>query len=145
MLFIIITIMDDKKFKEELSKIAKWYTPIVKDGTNVLRKPMPNSQENPTLGPVIEELKPLLSECQSCSKICSQRCNHTLKLTSIDGRRQQRRWEHSCATCKKPLDPVTLKAKEKTKSNYMRAKEAAQRGEGPKRSYWWNEDIKPKE
>jgi hypothetical protein len=132
--------MDDNKFKEELSKIAIWYIPIVSD-TQLYRKPMPDSVENNTIGPVIEQLLPNLRECPSCSKICDQRCNHTLKFTSLDGKRPKRRWEHSCQTCRMPLDPVTMKVKEKAKSNYMKAKEAALRGEGPKRSYWWNEGI----
>lgn len=133
--------MDEKKFKEELSKIALWYIPVYTDRSEKEIKPQANSHINSTLGPVIEELKPILRECPGCSKICSQRCSHTLRFRSIDGRRAQRRWEHSCQTCSLPLDPVTMKAKAKTKSAYMLAKEAAERGEGPKRSYWWNEGI----
>lgn len=130
--------MDNKKFQEELSKIARWYTPIVSDCSK-LRKPMPKSQINPTLGPIIEELIPQLRACPGCDKICDQRINHTLKFKSVDGKRNKRRWEHICQTCKHALDPLTLKVVEKTKSAYMLAKEAAQRGEGPKRSYWWND------
>ena len=132
--------MDDKKFKEELSKIAKWYIPIVSEkgegGRN--RKPKPNSQPNQRLGPVIQEVIPVLKACGSCDRICQQRINHTLKFTSIDGRRSKRRWEHTCQTCKNLLDPVTMRAKEKPKSKYQLAKEAMEKGQGTPRPYWWN-------
>jgi hypothetical protein len=121
--------MDDNKFKEELSKIAKWYIPVISEGSGCrgnLRKPMPDCEINPSMGPVIEELLPLMRVCDGCSKICDQRCSHTLRFKSIDGKRDKRRWEHSCQTCKMPLDPETLKVKEKTKSAYMLAKEQAE-------------------
>ena len=133
--------MDDKKFKEELSKIAKWYTPIINEGSGIFRKPMPRSEVNERLGPVIEELYPCLKVCGSCDKIADQKTNHTLRFTSIDGRRPARRWEHTCQTCKKLLDPTTLRAKDKPKTKYQIAKEAALKGEAPKRSYWWNEGV----
>jgi hypothetical protein len=133
--------VDDKKFKEELSKIARWYIPIVTEGTTLLRKPMPGSRPNESLGPMIEELMPTLRACGGCDQICQQRINHTLKFTSIDGRRPKRRWEHTCQTCKKLLDPVTMRAKDRPKSKYQLDKEAAQKGQGPKRSYWWNDSI----
>jgi hypothetical protein len=133
--------MDDKQFKEQLSKIARWYIPIVSEGTTLLRKPMPNSETNERLGPIIEELIPTLRACSGCDKICNQRTNHTLKFTSIDGKRPKRRWEHTCQTCRKLLDPATMRAKDRPKSKYQLAKEAAAKGEGPKRSYWWNENI----
>ena len=130
--------MDDKKFKEELSKIAKWYIPVVKDGSSLGKeiKPRSTSQPNPTIGPIIEELLPIVRVCSGCNKICDQRCNHTLKFKSIDGKRNKRRWEHSCQTCRQPLDPVTMKVKEKKKSAYMLAKEEAK-----KKEYWWNESV----
>ena len=130
--------MDDKKFKQELSKIAKWYIPVITDTTQKVIKPRTTSEINPSLGPVIEELKPCLKPCGSCGTICEQRCNHTLKYNR---KQTERFWEHSCQTCKKPLDSETMKVKEKPKSDYMRAKEAAEQGLGAKRAYWWNDSI----
>jgi hypothetical protein len=142
--FRITKFMDENKFKEELSKVALWYTPVYTDSSQKLIKPRTTSDVNSTLGPVIEELKPILRECPGCSKICSQRCTHTLRFKSIDGKRNQRRWEHTCQTCSMPLDPETMKVKAKTKSAYMLAKELHEKNGGPARPYWWNEGIENK-
>lgn len=136
--------MEDKKFKEELSKIAKWYIPVVRDGSSVgtLLKPRSNSSPNDTFGPVIEELNPCLRVCESCDKITDQRVSHSLKFTSIDGKRPKRRWEHTCQTCKKGLDPVTMKVKEKPKSDLAKAKEKADAVKtSASKKHWWNDPV----
>lgn len=133
--------MDDAEFKAKLSKIARWYTPVVKDGSSLGTwiKPRSNSTPNLTFGPVIEELNPCLRVCEGCDKITDQRINHTLKFMSIDGKRPKRRWEHTCQTCKRALDPVTMKAKPKTKSKLTEAKEKADAAKAPAVKAWWND------
>lgn len=127
--------MDDKEFKDKLSKIAKWYIPIVSDGgyKGSLRKPMPESEKNLTLGPVIEELLPQYNPCEWCGNVTIQRQSHTLRFTSIDGKRPKRRWEHTCQTCRRHWDPNTGKLKE------SRPKKTSNPPE--KKKYWWNEGI----
>lgn len=135
--------MDDKLFKDKLSKIAKWYIPIVSERTRGQmpskansRKPMPGSTPNETLGPVVEELLPTLRPCEWCNTIVDQRQNHTLRFTSIDGKRAKRRWEHTCQNCRRHWDEKTGRLKEN-----KNAKPRANASEQEKKKYWWNEGI----
>jgi hypothetical protein len=133
--------VDDKKFKEELSKIARWYIPIVteKGDSGRSRKPKPDSQPNEMLGPIIQEMLPRTDTCAWCGLIGDvSGKNHILKFTSMDGRRPARRWEHNCQSCKRQMDPATGRAKERPKSKYQLAKEAVEKGQGTPRPYWWN-------
>ena len=132
--------MDEKKFKEELSKIAKWYIPIVSDNRTKLRKPMPGSQPNEKMGPVIDYLLPRTDTCEWCGLIGDVSAkNHILRFTSIDGRRPARRWEHNCQSCKSQLDPATGRAKQKPKSRAQLAKEQHEKTNKPSAAHWWND------
>ena len=131
--------MDDNEFKNKLSKIAKWYIPIVSEGRGCkghLRKPMPDSETNETFGPVIEELIPQLKPCEWCGVVCNQKQNHTMRFMSIDGKRPKRRWDHSCQNCRRHWDSKTGKLKEN-----KNAKPRANASEAEKKKYWWNEGV----
>jgi hypothetical protein len=130
--------MDEKKFKEELSKIAEWYTPIVTNNDHGGgRKPMPTSKPNEKLGPVIKELLPTLNPCEWCGIIGNATVkNHTIRFTTPDGKRPDRRWEHRCQQCKRLWDPKTGIVKEKPKSKYQIAKESAAKCQ--QSPYWCN-------
>jgi len=123
--------VDDVEYKFRLSQIGRWYIPIVNERTSFERKPMPDSQPNATLGPVLEEVYPLLKDCQWCGKLVDQKTNHTLRFMSIDGKRPKRRWEHSCQTCRRQWNSETGQLKEKPKAKPRPAKPAV--------TAWWND------
>jgi hypothetical protein len=132
--------VEEKKFKEQLSKIAKWYIPIVSDSRSGLRKPMPGSEPNEKMGPIIDHLLPRIDTCEWCGITGDVSAkNHILRFTSLDGRRPARRWEHNCQTCKRQLDPATGKLKEKPKSRYQEAKELYEKTKKPPATRWWND------
>lgn len=126
--------MDPKLFKQKLTEIADWYTPIVKENSDkgYLRKPVHNSQPNPTIGPIIEELKPCLNACAWCQKIVDQRTAHK---RIYDYRGRFTRWSHECLTCKSYYDPDT--------GVVMKKSQAAKKPKAvtAKKKYWWNEGI----
>lgn len=105
--------MDNKLFNERLSQIAEWYIPIVTDGNQLSRKPMPDSRPNKSMGLIIEQLKPQLSVCTACGQICSQRCTHTWTVNHLGQKLKKPKWTHHCQTCKRNIDPLTLKVIEK--------------------------------
>lgn len=140
--------MDEKKLLEFISKHYEWTYPYISSEQGDIERITPcniNARrykfaaQNPQLGPRI--IKPKLGNnlraCEWCHQICDQKTLHTVRFTSIDGRRPDRRWEHSCQTCKKIWDPKLGKLKEKPKSAYMQAKEDAEKGIGIPRPYWW--------
>lgn len=139
--------MDNDEFKNKLSKICKWYIPIVNEGrgcSGALRKPKPESKSNPSLGPVIEQMYPMLKPCEWCGNIVDQKTNHTRRITEPDKRgvavRCEPYWEHSCHTCKKIWDPSTGQVKAKKTSEYYQKQKLlkeAQAEENKKR--WWND------
>lgn len=139
--------MDEKKLLEFISKHYEWTYPYIANEQAEFERLKPAKQglrefktltQNPQLGPRIISPKEgaNLRECGWCHMICDQRCNHTLKFTSIDGKRPKRRWEHSCQNCKKTWNPETglLKDRVKPKSRERVAKEEVAK----KKEYWWN-------
>jgi hypothetical protein len=131
--------VDDTEYKFRLSQIGRWYIPIVNGRTSLQRKPMPDSQTNPSLGPVLDEVYPILKDCQWCGKLVDQKTKHTLRFMSIDGKRPERRWEHKCQTCKRQLDAQTGKLKEETKSRNQIAKEQHEKTNKSSAVHWWND------
>lgn len=142
--------MDEKKLIEFIDKHYEWTYPYVSgDEAKFERlKPCKKSveyktlEQNPQLGPRIIEIKPDvgLKPCDWCGQIVNQRCNHTLKFMSIDGKRAKRRWEHSCQNCRRALDPKTGKAKEpraRKTPEQLKEEQAAKIKE-----LWWNKDNK---
>lgn len=96
--------MDDDKFKQLLSEIADWYIPIQSETADRLRKPMPASEINRSLGPVIETLHPQANPCTLCGVATVSRWRHTKKVNSA-GRKIC--WLHECGTCGRGIDPST--------------------------------------
>jgi hypothetical protein len=93
------------------------------------------------MGPIIDYLLPRTDPCEWCGIIGDVSVkHHTLRLTSIDGRRPARRWEHKCQTCKRQLDAQTGKLKEKTKSRNQVAIEQHEKTNKASK-YWWNEGF----
>jgi len=119
--------MEDKEFKEKLSKISNWYIPIVRDGSSLgtYGKPMPTSCINQTINPIIEKMHAQLRPCEWCHKICDQKQNHTLKIDEKSGKRE---WTHTCQTCRRIWDPNLKQLKALTKKKPTVAKKK-----------WWNE------
>lgn len=126
--------MDRKLFNEKLSQIADWYIPIVKENSrqSYNRKPMPGSELNPTMGPVIDQLKPCLNACAWCQKIVDQRTTHK-RVFNYKGRFTH--WSHECQTCRSVYDPLTGKVVKKGVGDKKPKAVAA------KKTYWWNEGI----
>lgn len=102
--------MDNDKFIKKLSKLAKWYYPIQSDTSGALRKPMPLSEVNPDMGPVIDELT-TIHNCEWCTKEVK---NQEIKIVRD---RKKQEWIQQCRICKlyndngelTPIDPRTKK------------------------------------
>ena len=105
----LITVMDDKKFKEELSKVARWYIPIVSDWNTDgrTRRPMPDSKPNESLGPIIDEVLPKLKPCEWCGKIVDQKISAQRVTNKLRSNRKM--WLQRCTTCSQYYNSDTKK------------------------------------
>jgi hypothetical protein len=107
----IIMYMNDTLFKQHLSKIARWFTPYLKDGAVGLKKPPVNADKdllNPTLGPVIEELITTPSPCDWCGKIVTQEATYQRVLPRPNEPKLSKSiWISHCKTCGLYKNPRT--------------------------------------
>jgi hypothetical protein len=104
--------MNDRLFKQHLSKIARWFTPIINEYSHT-KKPAVNANPesiNPTLGPIIEELTTPPSPCDWCGKIVNQEASHQRVLPrENEPPRTKSIWVSHCGTCGLYKNPVTEK------------------------------------
>lgn len=139
--------MDEKKLLDFLTQHYEWTYPYVGNEQAEFERIKPARpdlrefkclSQNPQLGPRIISLKSdaNLRACNWCHNICDQKTNHTLKFTSIDGKRPKRRWEHSCQTCKKTWNPETGLLKDRVKPKGKERVTAEKKAK--KKEYWWN-------
>lgn len=145
--------MDEKKLLEFIDANYEWTYPFVSNDEAKFERLKPSKttvkyktlETNPQLGPRIIGMKPTcgLKPCDWCGRVVNQRCSHTLRLTSIDGKRPKRRWEHNCQTCNKMYDAKTgeLRSKNARKPRDTAPKEAKPPA---KKIYWWNENLPAK-
>lgn len=102
--------MNEEKFKDQLSKIARWFIPIVNDYSQV-KKPAVNANPeaiNTTLGPIIEELTIPPTPCDWCGKIVNQSVNYQRVLPKVNELPKTKSvWVSHCKTCGLYKNPVT--------------------------------------
>ena len=106
----IIMYMNDTLFKNQLSKIAKWFTPIINEYSQT-KKPAVNANLdsiNPRLGPIIEELTTPPQPCEWCGKIVNQCASHQRVLPrENEAPRTKSIWVSHCKTCNMYKNPIT--------------------------------------
>lgn len=93
--------MNDNKFKDKLSEIAKWYIPIINEYSQA-KKPAINSNHNlinSTLGPVIEELTTPPQPCDWCGKIVNQCVSYQRVIPRENDPNAKTIWIEHCQTC----------------------------------------------
>jgi hypothetical protein len=102
--------MNEEKFKDQLSKIARWFIPIVNEYSQI-KKPAVNANPNSinsSLGPIIEELTIPPAPCDWCGKIVNHEASHQRVLPRpTDEPRTKSIWVSHCRTCKMYKNPIT--------------------------------------